>query len=87
MAPLFTEDGEYLGRVYDLRSAGEAEHGQSQSSRLVTEVMYGIGGLLEALGFRSIKVKSLPWSDVRKFEDGKLIVASKYDMNETLEPR
>jgi hypothetical protein len=68
------EDGRRLGRLYDLRSDGEPEHGLSKEQRLVTEIIYGTTGLWEMLGLKKTDFKTISWKAVRKIESGKIII-------------
>jgi hypothetical protein len=69
-----TESGKKFGRVFDVRSEGEPEHGIPATERLFDYVLYGRRGLWETLGFKQTKSDLLPWSAVKRFEDGKMIV-------------
>ena len=77
MAEIETEDGTRLGRLYDLRSAGEPEHGLAAKDRPITELVYGTAGLWEVLGLKKPNVRTIPWRSVRSIERDKIIVASK----------
>lgn len=73
-AQVFSEDGEYLGRVFDLRCQGEPEHGSSAGKRVISELLYSRRSLLEVLGFRETVVHSVPWKSVKTFDHKKLII-------------
>jgi sporulation protein YlmC with PRC-barrel domain len=73
-----TQDGERLGRVFDVRSSGEPEHGSANQERIVGELLYGTRGLLELIGIRKTSVRSVAWQAVRRIEDGKIIVDGNY---------
>jgi hypothetical protein len=68
------QDGRHLGRVVELRSAGEPEHGNSCEARIVTELIFGKAGWLERLGFRPIEERRVAWSAVLSLEEGKIMV-------------
>jgi hypothetical protein len=74
-AEVVSEDGEKLGRVFDLRSAGEPEHGLENTSREITEILYDTRSFWEMLGIKEIELKVADWSSVRKIEDGKIIIS------------
>lgn len=67
-------DGKHLGRVVDLRSAGEPEHGDSRAARLVTELIYGKAGWLERLGFRAVEERRASWASVVAIENGTIVI-------------
>ena len=69
-----TESGKKLGRVFDIRSEGEPEHGLTVKDRPFDFVLYGRRGLLETLGIKQTETDLLPWSAVRRIENGKMIV-------------
>jgi len=68
------QDGKHLGRVVELRCAGEPEHGDSRDARVVTEVIFGKAGWLERLGFRPVEERRVPWSAVLSLEKGRITV-------------
>lgn len=67
-------DGRHLGRVVELRSAGEPEHGDSRNARQVTELVYGRAGWLERLGLRAVEERRAAWTSVIAIEDGKITI-------------
>ena len=73
-----SQDGEHLGRVFDIRSYGEPEHGIVNQERTVRELLYGTRGLLELIGLRTTSLQSVAWQSVRRIEDGKIIVDENY---------
>jgi len=77
-AKVVTDDGVYLGRLIDLRSDGDPEHGLPNEHRKITELLYGRNGFLEVLGLQQAEVISLPWSAVTKFSHGEVIVKSSH---------
>jgi sporulation protein YlmC with PRC-barrel domain len=68
------EKGEYLGRVVDVRSDGDPDHGLVNKDRPITEILYGKNGFLEVIGLRRAEVKLLPWKAVKKFGRGRIVV-------------
>ncbi|PYS68334.1 MAG: hypothetical protein DMF69_20520 [Acidobacteria bacterium] len=73
-AQVFSEDGQYLGRVFDLRSQGEPEHGSNTEERVVTEVLYGKTSLWERLTLRKTVVQRLAWESVKTLDHKSLFV-------------
>lgn len=69
------EEGRQLGRLFDLRSDGEPEHGISNQSRPITEIVYGVRGFWEMIGLRKPTPITIPWSSVVKIDGGKIIVS------------
>lgn len=69
-----SEDGKFLGHVFDLRSSGEPEHGLTREKRVVTELVYGKMGLLARLGLDEADATTLPWESVKEISEGKIIV-------------
>jgi len=74
-ARLVNERGELLGRVLELRSEGEPEHGSSANSRSVSELLYVRTGLLEKLGLREAAIRKLPWKAIKRIEGSTLVVS------------
>ncbi len=73
---VFNEEGMYLGRVLELRSSGDPEHGLRHNDRRVTELIYGRNGVLQFLGLRQAKVKIVPWATVKTFSRGRVVIAT-----------
>ena len=73
-ARVFSEDGKCLGRVFELRSPGEPEHGEPSATRVVGELLYARRGLLELLGLRKTKVLSVEWKSVKKFDRKGIVI-------------
>jgi hypothetical protein len=74
-AEIETDDGRRLGRVYDIRSAGEPEHGFTHDERDISVLIYGSSGLLEMLGFKQRKLNGISFGAIQRFVNGKIIVA------------
>lgn len=75
---LESDKGKRLGRVYDIRSHDDAEHGIKVKERTADEIVYGTAGLWEVLGLKKPEVRTIPWSAVMKIEPGKIIVAGEF---------
>jgi sporulation protein YlmC with PRC-barrel domain len=75
-AEVETEDGEKLGRVYDIRSHGEPECGFPNRNRPLDELLCGRTGLFELLGFKKVVPTAIPWSSVKTIEPGRVIIRS-----------
>jgi hypothetical protein len=69
-----TESGKKLGRVFEIRSEGDPDHGISNDSRNLDYFLCGEGGLLERLGFKERQMTCIPVSEIREFAEGKIIV-------------
>ena len=69
-----SQDGERLGRVFDVRCEGEPEHGDSREERAASELIYGKRGLLEVLGFKKLSGKRVAWQSVKSIERGKIVI-------------
>jgi hypothetical protein len=70
-----TEGGEELGRVFEVRSAGEPEHGLVERSRSVTEILYGKRAFLEMLGLKQTSLESISTDAIKKTEPGKIVIS------------
>lgn len=62
-----TATGVHRGHVIDLRSSGEAEHGQSNTARVITEIIIGRLGWLERLGLRPVREEIISCAEVATF--------------------
>ena len=71
------EDGTPLGHVFDLRSAGEPEHGFANENREITEILYGTRSFWETLGLKETELEKVAFSDVKKIEPGKIIIGNR----------
>lgn len=69
-----TEGGRFLGHVFDLRSHGEPEHGETRDARVVNEIVYGRLGLLERLGIVRADADTIPWEAVKEIKEDKIVV-------------
>ena len=68
------EHGKSLGRVMDVRSPGEPEHGVVIKEREVSELICGTRGLLIRLGIKKSKESTIPWKSVIAVRGQKIIV-------------
>jgi sporulation protein YlmC with PRC-barrel domain len=71
---VFSQEGEHLGRVFDLRCPGEPEHGDTHESRTAGELIYGTRGVLELIGFKKTAGSRVAWEKVKSIEQGKIII-------------
>jgi hypothetical protein len=69
-----SQEGERLGRLFDVRCEGEPEHGVAHEERVASELIYGKRGLLELLGFKKVSVKRVAWSAVKRIEQRKVVI-------------
>ena len=65
------ESGRHLGRLVDLRCHGE----DGPAPLVVDELVFGEAGWLERLGLRAVHERSCPWSAVRSFKAGRIVIA------------
>jgi sporulation protein YlmC with PRC-barrel domain len=70
-----TETGKKLGRVFDIRSEGEPDHGVTNRSRDLDFMLCGESGLFQRLGFKEKELICVPFSEIKEFGDGKIIVS------------
>ena len=70
-----TENRKLLGRVFEIRSEGDPDHGVRNTSRTLDYMLCGETGLLERLGFKERELVCVPFSEVKEFGDGKIIVS------------
>jgi sporulation protein YlmC with PRC-barrel domain len=69
-----SQDGERLGRLFDVRCEGEPEHGDTHEGREASELIYGARGWLELLGLRKMAGKRIAWRAVKRIEEGKIVI-------------
>jgi hypothetical protein len=69
-----SEEGEQLGRVFDIRCDGEPEHGIPHEGRTASELIYGMRGFWEVLGFKKAVGKRVAWAAVKSIEQGKIVI-------------
>jgi sporulation protein YlmC with PRC-barrel domain len=68
------EEGMYLGRVLELRSDGDPEHGLPNKNRPITELAYGPNGVLQFLGLPGTHVKIVPWTAVKTYSRRQVVI-------------
>jgi sporulation protein YlmC with PRC-barrel domain len=69
-----TREGKDVGRVFDVRCAGEPEHGLSRRVRLASELIYGRHGWMEFFGFKKTEGRRVAWEKIVRIERGKIII-------------
>lgn len=74
LAEVEDENGRKYGRVFELRSDGDPEHGVTSEDRVITSLLCGTSGWLEELGFRPRSVSTIQWSEVVRFKKKKIII-------------
>ena len=74
LAEVEDEDGKKYGRVFELRSDGDPEHGVTSESRSVTALLCGTSGWLEELGFRPRNISTIHWDEIIKIGKKKIII-------------
>jgi len=74
LATVEDESGRSYGRVFELRSDGDPEHGISSKGRKITAILCGTSGWLEELGFRPRSVSTIQWTEVVKVKKKKIII-------------
>ncbi|HKP46402.1 MAG TPA: hypothetical protein VJT50_07370 [Pyrinomonadaceae bacterium] len=73
-ARVFTEDGAYLGRVVELRSAGEPEHGEPNKTRELSDLVVARTSVAELIDLKKTKALVIPWKSVKTFKDKKIVL-------------
>ena len=74
LAEVEDENGRKYGRVFELRSDGDAEHGITSRSRPISAFLCGTSGWLEELGFRPRNTSTIQWSEVVEIKKKKIII-------------
>ena len=74
LADVQDEDGRSYGRVFELRSDGEPEHGITSKHRKITALLCGTSGWLEELRFRPRSVSTIQWNEVVEIKKKKIII-------------
>ena len=69
-----TESGKQLGRVFELRSEGDPDHGIMNQLRDLDYFLCGESGLLERLGFNKRQITCIPVSGIKEYAEGKIVV-------------
>ncbi|HEY2394575.1 MAG TPA: PRC-barrel domain-containing protein [Rudaea sp.] len=84
-AKVFTERGERLGDVSEMRSPGKAETEPTFDARPIFCLLCGSRGLLERLGWKQPRAYAVPWSAVLRVGDKRIDVrgcATDYEKTE-----
>ena len=68
------ESGRRYGRVFELRSDGDPEHGIAASSRKIDSFLCGTTGLLQEFGFDHSSVTTVDWSEIVDIKPGKIVI-------------
>jgi sporulation protein YlmC with PRC-barrel domain len=68
-----TADGRYLGRVYDLRCRWDADR---PDAPVVDEIAFARTGLLERVGLRHVKPRSVHWYLVEAIRGNVIVVSA-----------
>ena len=71
---IYSENGESLGRLFDLRSPGLPEHGETHADRRIEELVYGKVGLFQRLGLIQSKADTISWERVVEIKNGKIVI-------------
>ena len=83
--PVLGEDGQHLGRVFEIRSPGVAETEPTRDARDVDCLLCGRRGLFERLGWKQVNPRTVPWSAVRAIDARGVHVRGTADDYKTLE--
>jgi hypothetical protein len=68
------ESGRKYGRVFELRSEGDPEHGIVSDSRKINSILCGTTGLLQEFGFDHRSVTIVDWSEIVDIKPGKIVI-------------
>jgi len=68
------QNGKKYGRVFELRSDGDPEHGIISKNRRIDSLLCGRSGWLQELGFRSTNVSTVQWDEVVEIKKNKIII-------------
>ena len=74
-----TEEGQRLGRVFEVRSPGKAETEPTHEQRAVDCLLCGRRGLLERLGWKEPDAIAVPWKDVVALKHHTVVVRGPVD--------
>lgn len=69
------EDGNSLGRVFDIRT--QFDPGRPQQPPVVTAISYGPLGFLERLGVRRKRPRSIEWKSIAEARSDRIVVKKK----------
>jgi hypothetical protein len=68
------EDGRSYGRVFELRSEGDPEHGEVSKGRSIDTLLCGKIGFLQEFGFDARDITVFDWDSIIDIKKGKIIV-------------
>ena len=77
LAEVHDESGRYYGRLFELRSDGEPEHGLVSNNREITAFLCATHGILQELGFKPTDVSTITWDSVVEIKRGKITIRPK----------
>lgn len=68
------ENGRKYGRVFELRSSGDPEHGIVNNDRPIDAFLCGTSGWLHELGFRPTNISTIHWDEIVEIKKNKIII-------------
>jgi hypothetical protein len=68
------EDGKKYGRIFELRSNGDPEHGITSTDRRIDMLLCGTSGWLQELGFRPANISTVQWDEIVEIKKNKVII-------------
>ena len=74
LAEVEDESRRKYGRVFELRSNGDPEHGISSKSRPITSLLCGSSGWLQEMGFRPGNISTIQWGEIVEIRNKKIII-------------
>ena len=74
LAEVEDENGKKYGRVFELRSDGDPEHGITNRDRRINALLCGSSGMLEELGFRPRNISTIQWDEIVEIKKNKIII-------------
>ena len=74
LADVEDEDGGKYGRVFELCSEGDPEHGVTSKSRAIDFLLCGSSGWLQELGFRPGNISKIHWDEIVEIKRKRIII-------------
>jgi hypothetical protein len=74
LAEVEDENGKKYGRVFELCSEGDPEHGITSNDRAITSLLCGSSGWLQELGFRPNDISTVQWNEIVEIKKNKIII-------------
>ena len=74
LAEVIDEDDRSYGRVFELRSDGDPEHGKTSKARKINTLLCGSYGILQEIGFKPSNVSAIQWDEVIDIKRGKITI-------------